>query len=158
MDYYVYVKMPSYLKQWLIHRHGGSPEVSLIRGSVESKLLQRVTVPLPPGERPAKKEEGDIAIIIPWSKYHDPRTYNHVTDTGKRCLVQMFKNAFDIELWEFLHDFGAVGKQKKDLIYLFMEQHGIIEDGSCWDAIAKIYQRMRNIYLTKMNRKESKKK
>ena len=149
--------MPSYLGQWLVHRHGGSPVVSLIRGSVESKLLQRVTVPLPPGQAPAKKEEGDVTIVIPWSKYHDPRTYNHVTETGKRCLIQMFKNSFDIELWEFLHDFGVVGKKQKDLIYLFMEQHDILEDGTCWDAIAKIYQRMRNIYLTKTRRTENKK-
>jgi hypothetical protein len=34
------------------------------------------------------------------------------------------------------------------LIYLFMEQRGILEDGSCWDSIAKIYQRLRKNYLT----------
>ena len=150
--------MPSYLSQWLVHRHGGTSPVTLIRGSVESKLLQRVTVPLPPGTTPDKKQDDDVAIVIPWSKYHDPRTYNHITDTGKRCMVQLFKNNFDIELWEFLHDFGAIGKRQKDLIYLFMEQNGIIEDGTCWDAIAKIYQRMRNIYLTKLHRTERRKK
>ena len=121
-------------------------------------MLQRVTVPLPFGAVPLRKEEGDVAIVIPYNKYHDPRTYNHITDTGKRCMMQMFKNTFDVEIWNFLHDFGAVGKKQKDLIYLFMEQNGIIEDGSCWDAIAKIYQRLRNIYLTKNRRIESKKK
>ena len=50
--------------------------------------------------------------------------------------------------WEYLHDFGKIGRQQKDLIYLFMEQRGIQEDGSCWDAIAKIYQRLRNNYLS----------
>jgi hypothetical protein len=50
--------------------------------------------------------------------------------------------------WNYLQDFGKIGKQQKDLIYLFMEQRGIHEDGTCWDAIAKIYQRLRNIYLT----------
>ena len=149
--------MPSYLRQWVIHRHGGKEPVALVRGSVESKLLQRVTVALPLGGVPLKKEEGDLAIVIPSNKYHDPRTYNHITEVGKRCMVKMFKDNFDIEVWEFLHDFGAVGKKQKDLIYLFMEQNGIAEDGSCWDSIAKIYQRLRNIYLTKMHRKESKK-
>lgn len=158
MEYYVYLKLPPYLRQWLIHRHGGSEPVTLIRGSVESKMLQRVTVPLPFGAVPLRKEEGDVAIVIPYNKYHDPRTYNHITDTGKRCMMQMFKNTFDIEIWNFLHDFGAVGKKQKDLIYLFMEQNGIVEDGSCWDAIAKIYQRLRNIYLTKNRRIEGKKK
>ena len=48
-EYCVYLKMPSYLRQWFIHRHGGSNPVNLIRGSIESKLLQRATVPLPAG-------------------------------------------------------------------------------------------------------------
>ena len=150
--------MHSYLRQWLIHRHGGTSPVSLIRGSIESKLLQRVTVPMPEGTMPGKKQEGEVAIVIPYNKYHDPRTYNHVTECGKRCLVQMFKNSFDIELWEFLHDFGKIGRKQKDLIYLFMEQNGIMEDGSCWDAIAKSYQRLRNIYLTKLNQLQKRKK
>ena len=159
MEYYIYLKMPSYLKQWLIFRHGGKDPVSLIRGSIESKLLQRVTVPLPEGSIPQKKKEDEVAIVIPYNKHHDPRTYNYITETGKRCMVQLIKNAFDVEVWEFLHDFGKIGKKQKDLIYLFMEQHGIKENGSDWDAIAKIYQRLRNIYLTKSRRqKEAKNK
>ena len=71
--------------------------------------------------------------------------------------MQLIKNAFDVEVWEFLHDFGRIGKKQKDLIYLFMEQNGIQETGSDWDAIAKIYQRLRNIYLTKLHRKKKKK-
>ena len=157
MEYYIYIKLPSYLRQWVIHRHGGSDPVKLIRGSIESKLLMRVTVPLPFGAVPVRKRDDEVAIVIPYYKYHDPRIYNHITETGKRCMASMFKNNFDIELWNFLHDFGAIGKKQKDLIYLFMEQNGIIEDGTCWDAIAKDYQRMRNIYLTKLNRTERKK-
>lgn len=158
MQYYIYLKLPPYLRQWLIHRHGGEEPIELRRGSIESKLLQKVTVPLPKGEIPLRKQEEEVAIVIPYNKYHDPRIYNHITETGKRCMMQLFKNDFDIELWEFLHDFGAVGWKQKDLIYLFMEQHGIHEDGSCWDAIAKIYQRLRNIYLTKIHRLEKQNK
>lgn len=148
MDFYVYIKLPSYIRQWFIHRHGGKEPVSLRRGSIESKLLQRVTVPLPQGQVPERKQEGEVAIIIPYNKSHDPRIYNHVTETGKRAMVERIKNDFDIDVWEYLHDFGKIGKRQKDLIYLFMEQRGILEDGSCWDAIAKIYQRLRNVYLT----------
>ena len=38
---------------------------------------------------------------------------------------------------------------------LFMEQRGIHEDGTCWDAIAKIYQRLRKNYLTNISKKSS---
>ena len=153
-DYCVYLKMPSYLRQWFIHRHGGSNPVNLIRGSIESKLLQRATVPLPAGVLPPRQQEDEIAVCIPYSKSHDPRTYHYITETGKNVLIARIKEDFDLDVWDYLHDFGKIGQQQKDLIYLFMEQRGIHEDGTCWDAIAKIYQRLRNIYLTK-NRQKS---
>lgn len=152
-EYCVYLKMPSYLRQWFIHRHGGNTPVTLLRGSIESKLLQRATVPLPDGMLPPRQQEGEIAVCIPYSKTHDPRTYNFITETGKRALVSCIKDDFDIDVWEYLHDFGSVGCQQKDLINLFMEQRGIREDGSCWDSIAKIYQRLRKNYLTNISRK-----
>lgn len=153
--YCIYLKMPSYLRQWFIHRHGGNDPVTLIRGSIESKLLQRATVQLPPGEKPLTRQEGEVAIEIPYYKSHDPRIYNHITETGKRAIVERIKDDFDIDVWEYLHDFGKIGRQQKDLIYLFMEQRGIHEDGTCWDAIAKIYQRLRNLYLDRIKHQKS---
>lgn len=157
-NYYVYIKMPSYLRQWFVNRHGGNIPVRLRRGSIESKLMQRITVLLPSGAIPQKQKEGEIAIEIPYYKSHDPRIYNYVTETGKRAMLERLKIDFALDVWEFLHDFGKIGKQQKDLIYLFMEQRGIEEDGSCWDAIAKIYQRMRNIYRTNLRQKEQRNK
>lgn len=145
-EYCVYLKMPSYLRQWFIHRHGGGEPVELRRGSIESKMLQRATVPLPKGTLPTRQQDGEVAVCIPYSKSHDPRYYNHITEIGKRAMVDRIKDDFDLDVWEFLHDFGKIGKQQKNLIYLFMEQRGILEDGTCWDAIAKIYQRLRKIY------------
>ena len=145
-EYCVYLKMPSYLRQWFIHRHGGGEPVELRRGSIESKMLQRATVPLPKGTLPVRQQDGEVAVCIPYSKSHDPRYYNHITEIGKRAMVDRIKDDFDLDVWEFLHDFGKIGKQQKNLIYLFMEQRGILEDGTCWDAIAKIYQRLRKIY------------
>ena len=83
--------------------------------------------------------------------------YRDVEDVQHACYSEIFfriKDDFDLDVWDFLQDFGKIGKQQKDLIYLFMEQRGIREDGTCWDTIAKIYQRLRNIYLTK-NRKKN---
>ena len=154
-DYCIYLKIPSYLRQWFIHRHGGGEPVKLIRGSIESKMLKRATVPLPPDTVPLRKQEGEVAVSIPYYKSHDPRVYNHITETGKRAMVERIKDDFDLDVWDYLHDFGKIGRQQKELIYLFMEQRGIREDGSCWDAIAKIYQRLRHIYLTN-NRQKSK--
>ena len=154
-EYCVYLKMPSYLRQWFIHRHGGNNPVQLIRGSIESKLLQSATVPQPDGVMPQRQQEDEVAVCIPYSKSHDPRTYNYITDTGKNAMLSRIKDDFDLDVWDYLHDFGKIGQQQKDLIYLFMEQRGIHEDGSCWDSIAKIYQRLRKNYLTNISRKSS---
>lgn len=152
-DYCIYLKLPSYLRQWFIHRHSGEEPVTLRRGSIESKMLQRATVPLPDNCIPDRKQDGETAVFIPYSKSHDPRTYNHITPTGKRAMLSRIKDDFDLDVWDFLHDFGKIGKQQKDLIYLFMEQRGIVEDGTCWDSIAKIYQRLRKNYLTNISKK-----
>ena len=147
-DYLLYVKMPSYLRQWFVHRHSGSEPVRLHNGSVESKLIKLALIKTPEFIFPHKQQEDEVAICIPYSKQRDPRTYNHISDTAKRALLENIKNAFAVDCWTFLHDFGSIGKQQKDLIYLYMEQRGIKEDGSCWDAIAKVYQRLRKNYLT----------
>ena len=147
-DYHIYLKMPSYLRQWFVHRHSGSEPVRLHNGSVESKLIKLALIKAPEFIFPHKQQEDEVAICIPYSKQRDPRTYNHISDTAKRALLENIKNAFAVDCWTFLHDFGSIGKQQKDLIYLYMEQRGIKEDGSCWDAIAKVYQRLRKNYLT----------
>ena len=147
-DFHIYIKMPSYLRQWFIHRHSGTDPVRLNNGSIESKLIKLAVVRPPENIIPHRQQEDEVAICIPYSKFRDPRTYNHITDTGKRAFLENIKNSFDVDCWTFLHDFGKIGKQQKDLIYLFMEQRGIKEDGTCWDSIAKIYQRLRKNYLT----------
>lgn len=147
--------MPSYLRQWFIHRHSGTDPVRLNNGSIESKLIKLAIVRPPESIIPHRQQEDEVAICIPYSKLRDPRTYNHITDTGKRALLENIKNAFDVDCWTFLHDFGKIGKQQKDLIYLYMELRGIKEDGTCWDSIAKIYQRLRKNYLTNVCRQKN---
>ena len=120
--------MPSYLRQWFIHRHGGNEPVTLIRGSIESKMLRRATIPLPPNTTPLRQQEDEVAVCIPYYKSHDPRVYNHITETGKRAMIERIKDDFALDVWDYLHDFGKIGKQQKELIFLFMEQRGIHEE------------------------------
>ena len=152
--YYVYLKLPSFLRQWLIHRHGGNEPVELIHGSIESMLLERVTMMPPDNVKPARQQEGELAVCIPKSKYHDIRYCNYVSEIGKKAFVELLENDFAIDVWNFLNVFGNVNKTRKYLIYAFMEQHGIVEDGTCWDDIAKIYRHKRNIFLTNQKRRE----
>ena len=155
-DYLVYIKMPSYLRQWFIHRHSGSEPVVLRQGCIETKILRLAQSTWPQGQIPAQKQEGEVAVCIPYSKARDPRTYNYIVPSGKKALLEQIKNDFAVDCWTFLHDFGKIGQQQKQLIYLFMEQRGIKEDGSCWDSIAKTYQRLRKNYLTNESRRRAK--
>ncbi len=154
-EYYVYLNMPSYLRQWFIHRHGGIEPVHLLHGSIETKLLTRLTVPLPRGVLPWQKKEGDLAVCIPYRKSHDPRYFNHITELGKKIIVDRAKDDFGIDLWYFLEELVKKSGQQKDLIYAFMEQRGIQEDGTCWDSIAKIYQRRRKQYYDREYHKKN---
>lgn len=153
----IYIKMPSYLRQWLIHRHGGSEPVQLVRGSAESDFLKKSTTKLPDGFLPPRKQEDELAICIPYYKSHDPRTYNYLSPNGKNLLLEMLKNDFKVDLWEYLHDIDRCGSELNGLIYQFMELNGIKEDGTSSDTIKKIYQRKKNSYKTALNRKSKKK-
>lgn len=155
-DFCIYIQMPSYLRQWFIHRHGGSHPVQLIHGSVESKLLKLALIKPAQNAVPHRQQPDEVAIKIPFSKQRDPRIFNDIPDSGKRALLNIIKNDFDVDCWSFLHDFGRIGQQQKDIIYLFMELRGICEDGTCWDAIAKIYQRQRKAYLSREARRGKK--
>lgn len=112
-DYHIYIKMPSYLRQWFVHRHSGTEPVRLRNGSIESKLIKLAVVKPPVSAIPTRQCEDEVAICIPYSKTRDPRIYNHITDTGKRALLENVKNSFDVDCWTFLHDFGRIGKQQE---------------------------------------------
>ena len=155
-DYCVYLKMPSYLRQWFVNRHGGTEPVQLARGSAECDLLRKSTIPMPKGVLPPRQQEDEVAICLPYFKSHDPRTYNYLTKQGKAALLDIIKNDFRVDMWEHLHAFENYGKEQKSLIYLYMEHRGIKEDGTCWDAIAKIYQRKRDSYKKQLRRKNQK--
>jgi hypothetical protein len=85
------------------------------------------------------------------------RTYNYLSPHGKHHLLEMLKNDFKVDLWEYLHDIDRCGSELNSLIYQFMELNGIKEDGTSSDTIKKIYQRKKNSYKTALNRKMKKK-
>ena len=153
-EYCVYLKMPSYLRQWFIHQHGGSEPVKLNRCSPESDLLRMSTVRMPDNILPPRQQEGEVAICIPYYKSHDPRTYNYLSKQGKEALLEMIRGNFRVDLWNYLHTFDKYGQELKQLTLLYMELRGIKEDDSCYDSISKIYQRQRDSYKKTQKRKK----
>lgn len=157
----LYLEIEDYLAQWFIHENGGEVPVQLTRGSVESKTLELYMAKLPEGIEPEVCSDGKLAVRIPTFRNRPPETYNYLPPRAMSMLLNLIRNRFDIQLWEELHHFGKIGKRQDELIYAWMEKHGIEPTEKNWNAIAKRYQRQRNIYLMRdrakkqYNRKKS---
>lgn len=142
----VYIELEEYLAQWFIHDHGGTAPVHLRRGSVESKILEVYLVPLPDGTAPDLGSADAVAVQIPCFRHKPATTYNHLPKHARAALLNVIRERFDIQLWQELHCFGKITRRQDELIYAWMEKHGIAATEKNWNAIAKRYQRQREIY------------
>jgi len=143
----IYLPLEDYLAQWFVNEHGGEVPVHLTRGSVESKTLELYMAKLPEGMEPEVCADGKLAVRIPTFRNRPPETYNYLPPRAMSMLLNLIRNRFDIQLWEELHHFGKIGKRQDELIFAWMEKHGIEPTEKNWNAIAKRYQRQRDIYL-----------
>lgn len=142
------IPLDPYLAQWFIHDHGGELPVQLRRGSVESKVLQVYLAKRPPDCLPDKGGSGLVPIAIPYFRVKPPEVYNYLPKHAMFALLGSIRNRFDVALWNDLHHFGKITRRQDELIFAWMEKHGIEMTEANWNAIAKRYQRQRNLYLT----------
>ena len=150
----LYIPLEDYLAQWFIHEHGGEVPVHLIRGSVESKILEVYLTHRPEDLLPDIGGEGKLAIAIPSFRNRPPEVFNYLPKAALNSLLSIIRSRFDVKLWEELHHFGKIGKRQDELIYAWMNKHGIDSTEKNWNAIAKRYQRQRNIYLARERAKK----
>ena len=144
-DIRVYVKLDSYLAEWLVHEHGGTPVV-FPKNSYENDVLE-MSLTLRPKEMEGDGPgEGKIPIVVPYFKKKDVRSYNYLPRNGQLAIQKSIRQRFVIQLWRDLHKFGNIGKQRKELIYAWMEAHGITPSDTNWNTLAKIYQRRQDVY------------
>lgn len=141
--------MAPYLSQWFVNEHGGSVPVRLVRGSVESKTLELFLTRRPEGVPVQAGGEGMTAIVIPSFRSRPAQTYNYLPPKARQALLSLVTSRFDVQLWNDLHRFGNIGKQQKELIYAWMEAHGMEPDARNWDAVAKRYQRLCDKYAAR---------
>ena len=146
-DLCIYLPLEDYLAQWFVNEHGGERPVHLLRGSIESKALETYLEKLPEGVEPEVFADDKLPVRIPTFRNRPPETYNYLPPRALALLLNIIRNRFDIQLWEELHHFGKIGKRQDELIYAWMEKHRIDPTEKNWNAIAKRYQRQRNIYL-----------
>ena len=144
----LYIDIDQYLAQWFINEQGGNNPVHLIRGCMESNILEQF-LQKPPKDFVPELNNGDkLAIVIPEFRHKPPAYYNHLPPKATQILVNCIRNRFDLELWNTLYRFTSVFKRQDQLIYAFMEKHNIDMNETNWNAIAKRYRRKRDLYHT----------
>ena len=147
-SYFLYIHLDDYLAQWFINDQGGKYPVELKRGSVESIILESFLAKQPediPQQTEANNPDA-VKIAIPFFKSKDVNYFNYLPKRAEDLLVATIRNRFDVELWTTLHKFTSIINRQDELIYAFMESHGIEINEKNWCTIAKRYQRQRTVY------------
>lgn len=150
----VYLKLEPYLAQWFVNEMGGEP-VQLPKRSAEADILEYFLKPTPEGVLPELKQEGDISIILPTFKHKDPAYFNYLPPRAMLALARCISTRFRVQLWQDLHQLHHTESCITDLIYAWMENHGIDLTEQNWETIRQLYFRKRKIYLRKKNLKKN---
>lgn len=145
MDYFVYLKLENYLAEWYINECGGNPCI-LKKGSAESDLLELFLQKQPADVPVDLGKEANVVIKIPVFKHHDPRTYNYLPPKAKQALARTIYVRFRVQLWQDLYKLEHTETPITDLIYAWMEAHGISDNEKNWENIRQMYLRKRNNY------------
>ena len=135
-DVLIHLKMETYLAQWLINESGGVP-VMFKKNSAENDILRINLKKRPLFGRKDKPGEGKVPIALPYFKDLDPRDYNFLSKPARLALTECIRSRFVMELWKDLHRFGNIGKRKQDLIWAWMDAHGIEATETNWKNVKK---------------------
>lgn len=149
----LYLPLEDYLAQWFLHENGGTEPVQLVRGSVEWGLLEQFLTTRPADYQPEVNHDGCVCIVIPNFRKKDTRDNYYLPPRATEALRACIRNRFDVAMWNSIHKFSNLFLRQDELIYAFMEQNGIDANEKNWNAIAKRYQRKRDLYKRIMRRK-----
>ncbi|GAP73065.1 hypothetical protein SAMD00024442_6_19 [Candidatus Symbiothrix dinenymphae] len=145
MQYYIYLKTQPYLAEFVKHSFGNP--VQLDRDSPESRIIREYITKLPANNQPDMGEDANLAVQLPFFKEADPRVYNHLGVAAKSALVESFNQLFEKCMLKEIGSIENVHRGKiSDLIYAWMEKHGIPDNDVNWETIRQKYYRLRKKY------------
>lgn len=153
----LYLELEDYLAQWFIHGMGGDNPVRLIRGCMEWNLLETFLQTPPDDYVPQTAKEGFVAIVLPNFRSKDTRYHYYLPPRATEALKVAIRGRFDLDMWNHLHKFANIFNRQDELIYAFMEKHGIKDCEKNWCAVAKRYRRKRDIYNRTVRRHKKEK-
>ncbi|MDE6791786.1 MAG: hypothetical protein K2J48_01700 [Muribaculaceae bacterium] len=140
------LKMPDYLRQWLVDANGGSQPVSFPKGSPFNSFLRvflrnkRERI-----EEPDFEADQEVQITVPSFPGKDPYSFNWLPAKARKQFAELIREYFDAELFNDMSRFDIVSrrKQRSELLILWMEQHGIEPTDKNFCAVNKRLQLLR---------------
>jgi hypothetical protein len=102
----------------------------------------------PAGYTPVTNAESSdlIPIQVPQQSGKNPDTFNYLPEAGVDALKSTIRKRFKMVLWNELSVLFNEDVQISDIIYAFMENHGISDDPKNWETIRQMYLRLRKTY------------
>lgn len=150
--YNLYLKVPSYLDQWLRHDYWNfsADRVEFERGSNIHSILSTFLRKEPAGYTPGDVSEL-LPIEVPTFKGMNPDQHNYLGREGQKAVVSAIKRNFKTLIDKELSVFFNQDISITDIIYAFMESHGIDKTERNWEAIRQMYYRLREKSLKKQS-------
>ena len=139
----IYLELKPFIAQWAFN-HFGNP-IEFPAQSVGNSRIVSVMRRRPGDVGPDVAADGLAPVCIPYSKQKDPESWNYVTASGKRFIVDYIEALFNDSLYgEFREMFGKESKLQT-VAYAWCEMHGVSIDYA--DTIRQRFYRERERLL-----------
>lgn len=142
----VYIAVPDYLEQWLRHEfwNNETGRVEFPRGSAPRAVLHSLLTRPPKGLiSAAMGSKSEIPVEVPSFKGINPNSFCWLSDSGKKALVSCLKKLFQSMMWQELFPLLGYNVQITDVVYAFLDNHGIEPTPQNWETIRQMFFRMR---------------
>lgn len=124
------------------------PVVS-IKGSAERDMLRHNLTTQPKNYVDIPTDEATICIQVPCFPNMPPAYYNYLSPQSDELLRELIRSRVRLDLYSYVTRFwqGKGGPVTLDnLIYAWMENHGIEDRSDNFEAVKQLYSRQRNKY------------
>ena len=148
MEFYVYVKLKPYVRQWLMHKFGeGEWKVKFPTQSRENAFLRARLLVCPEGAIPQRREGDEVGILIPSSQAKPPERFNYVTQEDRRALSDMIENLFEQSFKSEVLDDIQMGVKQTTCLMAWIKRNGVHIE--CMDTLQMKIDRMLMSYRKK---------
>lgn len=164
MDYYIYLNVPEYTRQFALHHFPDEKDNNAINvknwyvlyGFVVDNLKRYSYI-----ANFSKQELGNLKVIVPDSRLKRKQNYNYLERTARIRLSKMIREIMFSQFWQFILPLWPVilmdkrRKYKKqtldECINIFFEENHIDYSEEASNSFKKEFQRQRKKLAEKFN-------